>query len=202
MCSEGRFRCSLRICALALLVCLVFAPQPAYTQSKSVTVAGSRPAGSASGNHLEVIALNAALGAGTAAVVALITRKPVVKAAALGAAGGSVTYVGKTLATRDFSGAGFMGRQIGAVGASLTRDAVEGHEPFQRFILPLGIARLHVDAGAEQRVRVRADLAAIIASLSAIAGGGDLDFKRSLSKGTPVFHVTRSDPEWYGGWQV
>src|SRR5690606_14020973 len=119
MCSEGRFRCSLRICALALLVCLVFAPQPAYTQSKSVTVAGSRPAGSASGNHLEVIALNAALGAGTAAVVALITRKPVVKAAALGAAGGSVTYVGKTLATRDFSGAGFMGRQIGADGALL-----------------------------------------------------------------------------------
>src|SRR5690606_40946686 len=116
----------------------------------------------------------------------------------LGAASESIAYVGKALATSDLSEAGFIGRQIGAVGASLTRDAVEGHEPFQRFILPLSIARLHVDAGAGQRVRVRADLVAIIASLSAIAGGGDLDFKRSLSKGTPVFHVTRSDPEWYG----
>jgi hypothetical protein len=193
------------VCLALMFALLVAVPQASYAQAgctwascARVVDASTYPVPTGEGTRLDVLGMNMALGAATAAVVAVVRRRPVVKAAALGALGGSVTYMGKSLASQKFDGAGLLGRQVGAVGASITRDAVEGHDPFRRVVLPLGVVRLHMDADAEDRVRVRADLASIAASVAALAQGGDLDLSRSLSSGTPVFKVSRESNEWNG----
>jgi hypothetical protein len=192
-------------CLVLMLVLLVAVPRASYAQagcSRATCAQGvnvpAHPVPAGGGSRLEVLGLNLAMGAATAAVVAVVRRRPVAKAAAIGALGGSVTYMGKRLAAQKFDGAGLLGRQVGAVGASITRDAVEGHAPFRRAVLPLGVVRLHLDANAEDRVRVRADLASIVASLAALAQGGELDVNRSLSSGTPVLNVSRDSNQWNG----
>lgn len=146
-----------------------------------------------SADRLQVLGANVAIGAITAAIIARVNGHSVSRAALLGAIGGAVTYSGKDLATQRFDGAGLLGRQVGAVGASITRDAVEGTPAFRRLVLPFGFVRLHLDADASDPVRVRADLAAIVAGGIAISEGGRLDVGTSLSLGTPVF---RSQVLW------
>lgn len=152
------------------------------------------------GSSLQVLAINTAIGATTAALVAYVRGRPVMRAAAVGALGGAVVYSGKHLATQDFDGAGLLARQVGAMGASLTRDAIEGVTPFRRVVLPLGVARLHVDATADVPVRLRADLASIVA-VTAILLQGDrrLDVARSLSNGAPTFRLHRPESMYAGG---
>jgi len=150
------------------------------------------------GTSLEVLGANTALGAVSAAIIARLTGRPVMRAAALGALGGVITFGGKRIAVQNFDGAGLISRQVGAVGASITRDAIEGAPPFRRLILPLGIARLHLDADAPDPVRLRADLAAIIASGIAIQGGGSFDLGYTLSNGTPTFRLDRLSSRFNG----
>src|SRR5690606_22983106 len=104
------------------------------------------------GSELEVFAMNIAIGAVTSAVAATIRGRPIRRAATLGAVGGAINYVGKELVVQRFDGAGFLGRQVSAVGASLTRDAVEGTPAFRRMVFPLGVLHLHVNADAPRPV--------------------------------------------------
>lgn len=151
-----------------------------------------------SADRLQVLGVNMAIGAVTAAILAKVNGHSVSRAALLGALGSAVTYSGKDLATQRFDGAGLLGRQVGAVGASILRDAVEGTPAFRRVVLPLGFVRLHVDADAPSPVRVRADLAAIVAGGIAVGDGARLDVGTSLSMGTPVFRSHAVWQNWRG----
>lgn len=74
-----------------------------------------------------------ALLAGLSAGLLQVIRKGSFKHGfATGALGGAVVYTGRRLAVEDFWGAGLMGRQISAVGSSLTRNAGDGEPVFSR----------------------------------------------------------------------
>jgi hypothetical protein len=103
--------------------------------------------------------------------------------------GGSVIYVGKRLAVERFEGAGLLGRQVGAVGGSMVRNAGEGVGALERLYLPLGVARLEVHTPT-RRVQLTPDLTAIGWTVWAITQR-ELEFDRSasFSAGTPVFRT-------------
>src|SRR5512134_3652706 len=103
--------------------------------------------------------------------------------------GGSVIYVGKRLAVERFEGAGLLGRQIGAVGGSMVRNAGDGEGVLERLYLPLGVARLEVHTPT-RRLQLTPDLTAIGWTVWAITQA-ELEFDRSasLSAGTPVFRT-------------
>lgn len=145
------------------------------------------------GSELEVLAMNMALGAVASGIVATIRGRPVRQAVALGAVGGAVNFVGKSMVTRDFDGAGMLGRQMSAVGASLTRDAMEGTPPFRRIVFPLAVLNVHVNLDAPRPVTLKADLGTMIATGVAISRGDRFDPGLSLSSGTPVFGVDYRD---------
>lgn len=141
------------------------------------------------GNELEVLAMNMAFGAVASGIVAGIRGQPVRRAVALGALGGAINFVGKTIVAGEFDGAGLVGRQVSAIGASLTRDAAEGTEPFRRMVFPIALLNVHVDRDSPRPVRVKADLGTVIATGVAISRGYRFDMEWSLLSGTPVFGV-------------
>lgn len=61
---------------------------------------------------------------------------------ARGAVGGAVAYAGRRIAAERFDGAGLLGRQVGAVGASVVRNASERRPSLERLFFPAG--PLHV----------------------------------------------------------
>lgn len=104
-----------------------------------------------------------------------------------GAVGGSVIYVAKRVVASDFDGAGFLGREIGAVGASVVRNAGAGQPALSELVLPLGVLRVYVRP-TTRSVRFVPDLTAIGWTISGIHNGGlRFDLAKSLSAGTPVF---------------
>lgn len=104
-----------------------------------------------------------------------------------GLGGGAVIYGGKRVAVERFGGAGLVGREVAAVGASMVRNAGEGRGPLELVVLPLGPARLYLQQAAP-RVRVRADLFSLGWLLYAIHEPElRFDGAMSLSAGAPVF---------------
>lgn len=107
-----------------------------------------------------------------------------------GAAGGALTYAGKRVSAETFGGAGLLGRQVAAVGSSLSRNAADGRGALERVMLPLGPVRLYVERGAAggTRLQPRLDLAALAAAgYAATRPGARLDARESLLSGALVF---------------
>lgn len=104
-----------------------------------------------------------------------------------GAAGGAVTYIGKRLAAKRFTGAGLLGRQIASVGGSLVSNARDGRGAFDRLTLQLGLGRLYWDR-VESRVDFRPDIVTLYyTTVGVVSSRVGLDWSRSLSAGAPVF---------------
>ncbi len=104
-----------------------------------------------------------------------------------GAVGGSMIYVSKRVVAGEFDGAGLIGRELGAVGASVVRNAGEGRGMFEELVLPIGPSRLYVNT-QRGAVRLVPDLTAIAWTISGIVEPElRLDWRESLSSGTPVF---------------
>jgi len=108
-----------------------------------------------------------------------------------GAAGGAGVYAGKRIATRHFAGAGFLGREVASVGASVIWNAGEGRPSFDRVALPLGPVRFYVTPrGHGPRVRARVDVAgAAMTGWAATRRELRWDVGRTLSAGAPVFRA-------------
>ena len=105
-----------------------------------------------------------------------------------GAFGGMTAYAGRRIAAAEFSGAGLVGRQVSAVGASVVRNAGEGRPSLERLVFPMGPVRLYVDRAREAEVRPRValyDLAWIVTF--AARSETEVDWSASLSSGAPVF---------------
>ena len=107
-----------------------------------------------------------------------------------GALGGIFLYAGKRVAVEDFGGAGLLGRQLNAVGASLVRNASDGVGAFDRFVLPIGIARVYWQRGAQPGWQVKLDALAVGWTMYGVVESElDFNFHRTLSAGTPVFQT-------------
>jgi hypothetical protein len=135
------------------------------------------------------LGVNALLGGATAGVRAHLRGGSFLDAFAAGAAGGALTYAGKRIAVEDFAGAGFLGREVAAVGSSVSANAAEGRGVLERVALPLGPVRLYISPRGEgPLLQPRVDLAAVASvAWAAAQPGSRLDLEESLSSGAPVF---------------
>lgn len=150
--------------------------------------------------ELTAIGANALLGGLAASIIQIAQGEPFWPGFLCGAAGGGLMYGGKRLAAARFAGAGLLGRQISAIGASVVRNASQGQAPLSRLTLPLGIVRLYVERDSAARVYARADLAGLIATGYAIIdSNARFDLSSSLSAGAPVFFRDNTDGvRWRG----
>ena len=106
-----------------------------------------------------------------------------------GLLGGAASWAGKRVAAERFRGAGLLGREVSAAGASLVRNAGDARPLLDRLWLPIGPLWLEL-GGAGKRVRARLDVAAAAWTLYAVAEPElELDGGASLSSGAFVFRT-------------
>ena len=130
---------------------------------------------------------NALLGGLTAGVRRALAGERFVDAFAAGAAGGALTYVGKRISVEEFGGAGLLGREVAAVGSSVTRNVGEGRPAFSEIVLPVGPVRMYV-GGAGAPVHAKVDVAAVaVAAYTMTLPDATFDAAESLSAGALVF---------------
>lgn len=149
--------------------------------------------------EISTLGINALIGGLTAAIPQLHRGGPgeFLDRFARGALGGSVGYVGKRLAVERWSGAGFLGRETNAVGASMIANAAEGHPLLSQVILPVGPVRLYVRPNGGLAVNAKLDLAAAVATAyAATRPETRLDLPKSLSAGAPVFFTESRLPSF------
>ena len=109
---------------------------------------------------------------------------------ARGALGGAIAYGGRRVAVEGFWGAGLIGRQVSAVGVSITRNAADNEPPLRKIWLPLGPVTVALDRGDSFTVSARADLFATGWLLAAVFDDRlDFDMESSISSGAPVFRA-------------
>lgn len=116
---------------------------------------------------------------------------------ARGALGGGIAYLGKRVAVQRFDGAGLAGRQVAAVGSSIVGNAAAGRGTLEQLVLPVGFARLYLDASDGIRARARIDLHSLLwTAYAAVTPELRFDAAASLSAGAPVFR----SPGYVLGW--
>jgi hypothetical protein len=137
--------------------------------------------------ELAVLGGNALFGGLSAGVLHRLRGGAFGPAFVRGVAGGAVIYGGKRIAVERFGGAGLVGREVAAVGASMVRNAGEGRGALELLVLPVGPARLYLQ-NARPHVRIRADVMATAWLLYAIQEPElRFDFGMTMSAGAPVF---------------
>ena len=145
------------------------------------------PPSISAGVRFENLAINAAIGSVTGLAWAALRHAPKSKGALQGAAGGALMSVGKQIASTVFNGSGFVGREISAVGVSLTATSGEAKTTLS---LPLGPLSLEFSRDSyDWRVNA-ADFIAIV-GLS-VSPNTRLDLAKSLSSGAAVFNDRHS----------
>ena len=139
------------------------------------------------GVRIEDIGINAVIGLATAAAWSAIRGHGVMDGAGRGLIGGATMGVGRQVAASPFTGAGFVGREISAVGISMMTSP--GDEPL-RLWLPVGPAELQVTNGRviDWRINATNVVATII---NATGRTTRLDAGLSLASGAFVFRSTR-----------
>lgn len=161
----------------------------------------SRPCGSATPRWRgEVVTgtVNAALGGLTSGLLRRARGGSFRQGFVTGAAGGAATYAGKRVTAERWAGAGLLGRQVAAVGSSVTRNAAEGRPALDRVVLPLGPVRVYLAPRGPSPLRARLDLAAVVvAGYTAFQPDTRFDAAESLSSGALVFR-RHGDPREVG----
>ncbi len=184
----------------ALFAFSLLLPLPTFAQT--CTEATCSPPASFS-EHVALISINSLIGGVTAGLVRLVGGEPLEDALVdgffRGAIGGGISYAGKRVAVQGFDGAGFLGREIAAIGASTTANAADGIAPLDRLMLPLGPipARLLITKnGTGRSVRPVVDLLSTAGMLYGLAVSGySLDLGASLSGGAAVFREDNPYPD-------
>ena len=152
------------------------------------------------GEHAATAAANAALGGLTAGVLRRVRGGSFREGFWAGAAGGALVYAGKRVAVQRWDGAGLLGRELAAVGASVTWNASSGRGAFDRVMLPVGPVRLYLRADSGLRVTPKLDVAAVVATaVVATRPRTGVDWGESLSSGALVFR--RLDPDGTVEWE-
>ncbi|MGD8319774.1 MAG: hypothetical protein PVJ02_04955 [Gemmatimonadota bacterium] len=134
------------------------------------------------------LAANALVGALTGGVLARLHGRSFAGGFTRGALGGGVAYVGKRTAAARFSGAGFLGREVNALGASITRSAAYGSGMLDTLVLPVGPLRVYLTPQDPGGTALRLDLEEAYWLVYGLAEDRlDLDLRRSFSAGASVF---------------
>jgi len=150
--------------------------------------------------HWALFSINALIGGVTAGLARLVHGDPLKQAFSDGllrdAVGGGLCYAGKRVASSHFDGAGLLGREIAAFGASTTVNASSGIGTFDRMMFQLGPlpARIVITRhDARYSVRPLVDLVSATGVIYGLAASRySLDWGASLSGGVAVFR--ESDP--------
>lgn len=107
-----------------------------------------------------------------------------------GALGGLIIYGGKRIAVDLAPGAGLIGREVAAVGASVVRNAADGIGSFDRLVLPVGIVRVYWTRAPARQWNVKIDaLAAGWTIYGIMERELDFDVGKSLSSGMAIFET-------------
>ncbi len=107
-----------------------------------------------------------------------------------GALGGLFIYAGKRVAVEQFDGAGLLGRQVNAVGASIVRNAADGVGSLDRLVFPVGVARVYWQRAPQRSVHVKLDpVAAGWTVYGVVERELTFNTRESFSAGTPVFQT-------------
>lgn len=105
-----------------------------------------------------------------------------------GTLGGAVAYAGRRVSADRYYGAGFLGRQVSAVGVSMIRNASRGTGALDELVFPVGPVRFYVDRTEGWAVRPKVVLAdALTVAVLVARSEARFDGHRSLSAGAPVF---------------
>lgn len=138
--------------------------------------------------HVTFVGANALIGGLTAGVVQELRGGDFRDGFTRGALGGAVAYAGRRVAVERFDGAGLLGRQVSALGASIVRNAADGRPSFERLFLPIGPVNVYVERRDDgRRIRPKLNLVALVtASVIAAHDEAALDWGASLSAGTLV----------------
>jgi hypothetical protein len=138
-----------------------------------------------------LLGANALLGGITAGVWSALRGESFGRAFITGAGGGALGYAGRRVSVLDWQGAGVVGREVTAVGASMVGNAGVGRGALEQIVLALGPARVYVDRsnGTHWRVKLNAyEMYWLLASLRDPAL--DFQLEASLCAGAPVFVKT------------
>ena len=149
-------------------------------------------------SHARVLVANTTLAALSSGAIARARGGSFWRGAKRGALGGVLTYAGKRVATRPWRGAGFLGREVAAAGATLMRQAqVPDTADRVPWLFPVGPLHVYIGRRApeESRVRVKVHAAtALVAMFVSFDDGTRWDPRASLSSGMLVFR----DSRWSG----
>jgi hypothetical protein len=152
---------------------------------------------------LGMAAVNGAIGATTAVLAKLVGKetappaRELMRAAAWGAAGGSITFAGKWLVSGR-AAAGWLGRPVAAMGSSMVHGAAFRSSPFDQIILPFGPFRLYsivpeADSGSprpSRMFRMKVDAAAVVGLAYELSRPDSrFDLATSLQSGATVFEA-------------
>jgi hypothetical protein len=144
-------------------------------------------------DDLNFASANAVLAGLTAGIVSRLRGGPFGSAFAGGALGGGVAYVGKRVSAARFGGAGALGRQVGSLGASITRNAALQVGLLDTLLVTLGPVRLSVGRSTPRGTAFQLDLHEAYWLAYALAEEDlRMDWTRSLSAGAPVFTTDKS----------
>jgi hypothetical protein len=140
--------------------------------------------------ELASLGANALLGGLTAGLVRHFSGGSFAEGFTRGVLGGSLVYAGKRVAAERFGGAGLIGRELAAAGASTVRNAGAGLRPLDRLSLPVGPVWLELRRSRPVRVGARVDPAALAWLLYGVVEDElELDLAESLSSGTALFRT-------------
>jgi hypothetical protein len=140
--------------------------------------------------HFTVFSANALLSGVTAGITRKVRGGSFSEGFARGVVGGGTVYAGEVIAVQRWDGAGLVGREVAAVGASVVRNAGEGRGALERVSLPLGPVRLHLGTGAGGGVRATVDLHTLFwIGYGLVEPALHFDAGASLSAGAPVFRT-------------
>jgi hypothetical protein len=106
-----------------------------------------------------------------------------------GLTGGAAVWAGKRVAAGRFDGAGLLGREIGAAGVSMVRNAGFGRSLFHTLVLPLGPLQVEWTT-TTNALNARVDPIALGWIAYGVAENElHFDFGGTLSAGAPVFRT-------------
>ncbi len=137
--------------------------------------------------RVQDIGINAAIGLATATAWSVVRGRGLTGGVRRGLLGGAAIGVGRQIAASPFSGSGFTGREISAVGISLITSVGSSH---LRLSFPVGPVEIQLVDGRTFDWRVNAT-DAVAAVINSARAGTRLDAGLSLSSGTLVFRDKR-----------
>ena len=141
------------------------------------------------GRDLQYAAGNILVGGLTAGIASAIRGRPITTAVIQGSFGGAMSYLAKRITAENIPASGLVGRQLGAVGASIVRSAAFGSGLMvDTLVLPIGPLRAYVTPLDLGQSRVRVDLEEVAWLAHNLTQDGlKLNAAASLSSGSFVF---------------